>query len=125
MNMDKFNTIMPETDDRTLCVMIDKPISGEGYATNFLPRFHDIINRHGDIRLLVYYKAFRGWEKEAAGFDMETTARYGKKIRRLALVNPPESEALQKKLKAPLFDPQALRLFEEKDLDKALAWVKA
>lgn len=125
METDKFNTIMPETDDRALCIMVDKPISGEGYTVNFLPRFLDIVNRHGEVRLLVYYKAFQGWEEKAAESDMDLTSRYGKKIRRMALVNPPHSEALQKKLKAPLFDPQAIRLFEEKDLDKALAWVKA
>ena len=124
MTKDKFNTIMPESDDRTLCVMIDEPISGEGYAKNFLPRFYDIVERHGEIRLLIYYKAFHGREKEAAGFDMETTSTYGKKIRRLALVNPPESEALQKKIQEPRFDDHALRLFEEKDLDQALRWVK-
>lgn len=124
MNTLKFNTIMPETDDRTLCILIEKPISAEGYEHNFLPRFKGMLDRNGEARLLVYYKDFKGWEEEAAEKDMEITSAYGKKIRRFALVNPPRSEIFQKKVKAPLFDPEALRLFEESELDKALNWVK-
>lgn len=124
MDTGKFNTIMPETDDKTLCVLIEKPISAEGYDHNFLPRFKDIINRNGEARLLVYYKDFKGWEKGAVASDMEMTSLYGKKIKRFALVNPPSSEVFQKKIKAPLFDTGALRLFTESELDKALDWVK-
>ena len=89
---EKFNTIMPETTDKVLCIQVDKVISEEGYQQNFLPRIEKMIETYGEIRLLVHYLSFKGWEHDAAKEDMATFALLGKKLKKFALVNPPESE---------------------------------
>ncbi len=121
---DKFNTIMPESDERTLCIRVEKPISKEGYTLNFLPRLNKMIDRTGEIRILVYFQSYHGWEPEAALEDMDATLQFGDKLAKLALVNPPEREVLQRLIKKPLLRGD-VRFFDEDELDDALGWVKA
>lgn len=119
----KFNTILPETDDQTLCVMIDRLITAEGYEKNLIPRLEKMIAEYGKIRVLVYYKKFAGWEEAAASHDMALTARYGKNVHKIALVNPPKSEIFQRKLKQPITSGE-MRMFNDNELQKAIEWVK-
>lgn len=122
----KFNVIMPETTDRVLCVQIDKVISSEGYAENFLPRIHKMLENHGKIRLLVYYKYFKGWEESAAVQDMEFSVSLARKIEKMAMVNAPEREEIQKRMKMKMISSQGeMKFFNEEDIDKAMTWVKA
>jgi len=120
---EKFNEIMAESDDRVLCVKVHKPISKEGYNENFINRLRTMTERHGEIRLLVYFADFKGWEPEAALDDMAAALQLGSKFRKLALVNPPEKNIMQFKFKRPLFAGEA-RFFGAEDLDEAIAWVK-
>ncbi len=123
MKEDKFNPIMEESDDRTLCIRIEKPISTEGYEQNFLPRIKNMVGKYGEIRLLVYFKRYKGWEQGAAIDDIAATVEYGPLIRKVALVNPPEKEIVQHKMLKPLFKGD-FRFFAEDDLQKAINWVK-
>lgn len=120
----KYNTVMPETDDRTVCMEVDKPISLEGYKDNFLPHVENIMEKHGELRILVYFKEYKGWEEEAAKFDIEQTLHYGKHITKLAYVNPPEKIIFANKVRKPLIKGE-IKFFEEKELSKAIDWVKA
>lgn len=120
---EKYNTVMPETDDRTLCMQIDKPISKEGYRDNFIPRIKEIIDKHGEIRILIYFKQYDGWEEQAAGFDIETTVQYGRYVKKLAFINPSEKMIFNNKIREPLIKGDT-EYFEEEDLDKAIKWVK-
>jgi hypothetical protein len=70
---DKFNTIMPETTDRTLCMMVDRPISADGYKENFLPRVKNMLERYGEIRCLIYFKNYQGWEEAAAAMNFSAS----------------------------------------------------
>lgn len=121
---DKFNIIMDETEGSTLCVQVEKVISAEGYAENFLPRINEIVQKHGELNILIYYKSYKGWEEDAAKQDMVTSALFSKNLKKLALVNPPEKEVFQRTLKNALSKTE-LKLFNEEDLQKALEWVKA
>lgn len=121
---EKYNTIMPETDEKTLCVEVDKPISGEGYRDNFLPRLKNMVEKTGEARILIYFKKYEGWEEQAANFDMQTTVEYGKFVKKLAFVNPPEKLVFKNKIKEPLFKGET-QFFTETDLPKALSWVKS
>ena len=78
---EKYNVIMPESTDQALCVMIDRPIS-DGYSENFLPRVDKMIEIHGEIRVLIYFKVFQGWEEDAARHDMRAFAEYAKKFKK-------------------------------------------
>lgn len=120
---EKFNTIMPETTDRVLCVMVDKPVSAEGYKENFLPRIEKMIATYGEIRCLVYFKHYQGWEEEAAALDFTMTAKLGNKLKRFALVNPPQKILALHSLRKPLITGET-RSFNETELAEALLWVQ-
>lgn len=120
---DKFNTIMPETTDRELCIMVDRPMSADGYKNNFLPRIQEMLAKHGELRILAYFKKYQGWEQEAATMDFAATPVIATKLRRCALVNPPESMLLATALKRPLTLGET-KVFTEEELPQALAWIK-
>lgn len=122
-NEEKYNTIMPQTTDRILCIQIDKPISKEGYEENFLPRVAKMREQFGEIRLLVYYKKFQGWEINAAALDMQTVTEYSNSKTKIALVNAPEKEIRKKEIKNQIMNAE-LKAFTEKELDAALEWVE-
>ena len=90
---------------------------------NFLPRVQKIIENHGELRLLIYYSNYQGWEEGAIASDMSATAEFADKLVRFALVNPPEKEVFQKKIKAPLY-AGPVKIFEENELGQALDWVR-
>lgn len=121
---EKFNTIMPESDDTAICIEVDKPISAEGYRDNFLPKLSKMVEQNGEARILIYFKTYKGWEEGAAGFDMESTATYGKHVAKLAFVNPPEKVIFKSKIKQPMIRGE-VKFFEETDLQNAIKWVKS
>lgn len=120
----KFNEIMPETTECALCMKIYKTITSQGYEENFLPRINEMIETQGTIRVLVYFKDFKGWEADAARNDMQTYARVAKKFTKIALVNPPETEVFRRFVKRAAFTGK-LELFNESDLNEAIEWVNA
>lgn len=121
---EKYNTVMPESDDTAICIQVDKPISKEGYRDNFLPKLTDMVQKKGEARILVYFQTFQGWEEEAAGFDMEAVATYGKYVGKLAFVNPPEKVIFKIKLQQPMIKGD-VQFFAENDLQTALRWIKS
>ncbi len=118
----KYNRIMPQTTDKVLCIEVEKVISAEGYEENFLPRVKEMIDKYDEVRILVYYKNFKGWEYDAARQDMLTSAELGRKTKKLALVNPPESEVFQRTIKKKIVAGD-MKCFNESDFDDALKWV--
>lgn len=119
-----FNEIMPETTDRILCIRIVRPITAEGYRHNLLDRLDRMIATYGEIRLLVHYEHYVGWEEDAARDNMATLPEYGPKIRRMALVNPPKSAILDAKIKQPLLKGE-VKIFSDDEISTALEWVAA
>jgi hypothetical protein len=121
---DKYNIVMPQTTDRVLCMQVDKTISEEGYRDNFLPKLQDMIEKYGEIRLLIYYREFKGWEQAAAKEDMLSSVKFGQKVKKLAMVNPPETEIFRSKISESNLSGET-KAFKEKDLEKAIEWVNA
>jgi hypothetical protein len=123
LNTRKINTVMAESDDRVLCVKIDRPISTEGYKINFLDRVDAMLAAHGEIRFLLYFEEYKGWDSEAAKMDMTMLAKYGGKVRKFALVNPPSKEIFRNKINQPLRTGET-RYFTKDELADALVWVR-
>lgn len=122
-NIEKYNILMPESDDAALCIQVDKPISKEGYEENFCPRMRDMIARHGGVRLLLYFTNYQGWEPEAALTNMGALTEFGPKVIKYAMVNPPNKEILRRKVNGLLISGET-RVFEASELQDAIAWVK-
>jgi hypothetical protein len=117
-------TIMPETAGNVLCIKLHGKIIASEFSGYFMPAVIDIIERHKEFRLLVYYYDFQGWTLEAIGEELEAIARYGRYLKKFALVRPPESEIKNHKFKHALFGRE-VRSFEEADFEQALEWVKS
>lgn len=120
-----FTSLMPESEGACICLKVDKPITAQNYEEHFLPLVKDIIATYGEIRILVYYKDFQGWEEEAARMNMFSSPSFAQKIRKVALINPPDSELSRAVLTGGDFK-DTIRIYNSiKDFDAALAWVKS
>ncbi len=84
-----------------------------------------MVERHGEARLLVHYDNYKGWESQAALMDLGMTMKYAKKIRRIALVNPPEAELKRRKINEDIYKDTEIEIFSEDEIDKAVTWVKS
>lgn len=124
MTNPKFNPIMDESDDRAVCISVEKPISHEGYTENFLPRLDDMIQKHGEARVLVHFKEYKGWEENAAMEDMVAFLNYGQRVRKIALVNAPETKKRHLQLAKTLIAGD-VEFFDTEHLPNAIDWVKA
>lgn len=102
---------------------VDKPVSIEGYKENFLPRIHEMLEKHGEIRLLVHFRAYQGWEEAAAAMDFSVTQQLGPKVRKFAMVNPPEKLITQYAIKKPLIGGE-VKVFGDDNLEEAKKWVQ-
>ena len=121
---DKFNRLMPESEGATLCYELNKPISKEGYEQNFLAPALDIVSKYGELRLLMYYTSYKGWEQEAAEMDISAHVELGRHMKKMALVNAPEKEIMSRLVKKPMNHGE-LRFFKTEHLQEAITWVKS
>ena len=122
MDDTKFNTILSQPGAPVLHIEIDRVISADGYAENFLPKLEEMVEKHGEIRILIHYKDYKGWEVEAAKQDMFFSVIFAKQIAKLALVNPPEAEVFQRTIKKSMTSGE-IKLFNASNLEDAKKWV--
>jgi hypothetical protein len=118
-------TVLPDSDNRTLCITLKGVIQPEAFKECFLNPLEDIIKNTQNYGLLINYdETYEGWSKEAAELSFQSIIDYGPQARKLAYVNPPDSKLFQINMTRPLFGGE-IRFFEGDQLDEALKWVKA
>lgn len=120
---ERHHGIMPETNESCLCICITEPIT-EAWFLNNMSILERIRSQRGEIRFLVYYKTYQGWEEDASRADAGAFIETGKHFRKFAYVNPPHKTLLRHKMRMPMFSGE-FRAFNESDLDEALRWVKS
>ena len=123
MDKTQLNEIMPETDDRVICIRVDKPISGEGYKTLFLPLAHKMAADHGEIRMVVLFEKFQGWEEEAAMTDLASTMFLAHHLKKLAIVNLPDNMVQYIGMRQAALKTD-LRIFDTHQFQDALNWAR-
>lgn len=119
----QFNTLMPETGDNVICYMVDKPISAKGYELQFVPLIESILQKYDTIKILIYFKDYKGWEEQAAIYDMQAHLNFGSKLSKLAIVNPHQKELSTREIKQHLIKGET-KFFDESELQTAIDWVK-
>lgn len=124
MLKEKINQPMAESDDRAFCWLIENPISEEGFRLGFTPGVEAIIQKRGELRLLVHFSRYQGWLEEAIPHDFEFMSKYYSCKGRTALVNAPEKMKLRIEAMKSLIGSE-VRYYDEDGLDTALRWVKA
>lgn len=123
MTDDYRDEIMDETGGPVLCYRATRAVSDALYS-NYIERVQLCIKEFGEFRLLIYYKNFPGWDKEAASKDLPFYAEYGRFMKKLALVNPPDKEVMAKVLRKKIIGGE-MKIFTEAQLPQALEWIKA
>lgn len=117
--------ILPESDERTLCVSLAGLVCLEDYEKNFLRPLEAMVEEGVSYGLLIHYSSdYKGWTPEAADRSFQSIIDYGQKARKLAYVNPPESKIFQVKMAKPLLGGE-IRLFNADELPSALSWIKS
>lgn len=123
LHEDKFNEYLEDwSTDTAIWFLINKPISKEGYEMNFLPRLKQVMETQGEARIGLVFDEYKGYEKQAVASDMEALIQYGKHVKKIAMVNPPEKVILQFKFKEPLISGE-IQYFDAAEKDKAIAWL--
>lgn len=116
--------LLPETDDRTLCVSVHGVISVEDYEEYIYKRLDAMVKKGKKFALVLHYDpSYKGWSKEAADRSFQSIINHGRHARKLAYVNPPESKIFQLKVAKDLFSGE-IRFFENDELAEALKWAK-
>jgi hypothetical protein len=117
------NHFVPEwSNGPVIAFDIAHPISVDGFREKFLPVLEEKINEYGEVRILLHFTEYQGWEEAAARLDLDTTARFGRYVTKLAVVNPTRTVILLYKVKEPLLNGEA-RFFSHGDLAEALKWI--
>ena len=117
-------TILPETDDTTLCLRLNGIVTKEDYLKYFEEPLNRILEKNDHYSLLALHAAdFQGWTEEAADLSFKCISTVGAKARKAAYVNAPDSRMLMMKMLKPLMTAE-VRYFDEDAYDEALRWVK-
>lgn len=117
-------TILPESDDYTLCLQLTGLVSGDEFDRSYRDEIRQRIARNGYFNMLVHYdRYFKGWEPDAADKNLKAIIELGPKAGKLAYVNPQPNKIMLMKLTQPIVSGE-IRYFDEKELDQALKWVK-
>lgn len=125
LHEEKFNEYLEDwSTDKAIWFLINKPISKEGYEMNFLPRLKQLMEKHSEARVGLVFEDYKGYEKQAVESDMEALIQYGKHVKKIAMVNPPEKVMLQFKFKEPLISGE-IQYFDAAQKDEAIEWLNA
>lgn len=117
-------TILPETTGYTLAIKASGRLSAENYDTVFLPIMEKLINRYGQIRLVMQFdEKFEGWEPGAMWDDAKFGLKHRKDFKRIAIVGAPKWAEWSSKVAAQLIDGE-LKTYPTDDLLEAIVWVK-
>ncbi|MGQ0527962.1 MAG: STAS/SEC14 domain-containing protein [Alphaproteobacteria bacterium] len=117
--------ILPESDERTLCVSFKGLISKVEYENKFEKSLDSVVARNPHFNLLIHYDhGYVGWDRDAADVSFQNILQHAPNARKLAYVNPPESKIFQVKMFSSVFGGE-IRFFNDDELDEAIRWVKA
>lgn len=117
-------TILPESDDRTLCIVMSGIVTADVYNEFFMKPLEKIIARHGIFNLCAIYTDYEGWESDAAEISFKFYTKISRQIGRVSFINAPDSRHLLLKMLEPVMPNAQVKNFEPDQKDEAIAWAK-
>lgn len=119
-------TILPETDDTTLCLTFSGAVTKEDHYNNLVVPMRAMIERHGYYNLAIHYTTdFKGFHPDAADQSFNSIREMGHYARRIAYINPTERKLFQTNLTRTLLGESEVRNFEDHERAAAIAWAKS
>lgn len=117
-------TILPETTGYTLVVKASGKLSVENYETVFIPILEKLIQRYGQIRLVMQFdENFSGWEAGAMWDDAKFGVQHRNDFKRVALVGAKKWIEWGTKLGSLLMEGE-VKMFPADEMLEAIVWVK-
>jgi len=118
-------TILPESDDFTLCLRFDGAVTKQDHYDNLVVPMRAMIEKHGYYNLLIFHaQTYQGYEPDAAEQSFNSINEMGKYARRIAYVNPTARKLFQTNLTRVLLGKE-VKNFDTAELEAAIMWVKA
>jgi hypothetical protein len=117
--------LMPESDDRTVCVTFRGIVTLADHRANLFDQMQARIEKYGYYNLVLYFHPdFRGYTPEAADSGFRGIRDMGRSARRIAYVNPTPRKLFQTQMTRALLCEE-VRNFDAEELAEAIAWAKA
>jgi hypothetical protein len=112
---------LPETNDRVFCCrVLEKMQTGRYERAGAAMR--DMVKARGEIRMVIDYQNFDGWEDDETKIDMGLSVELGPYLTKIAPVNPPPIIIAQMKMKSLVMPRITIRYFENGEYDLAVKW---
>lgn len=116
--------ILPQSDDRTLCLRFEGAVTKKDHADNLITPMRAMIEKHGEYNLLIWFSdTYRGYEQDAADQSFQTIRELGRFARRIAYINPSARKIFQTNIIRVLLGKD-VRNFSPEQIDEAVAWLK-
>lgn len=115
------SVFLPESNERVLCFRVVEKMLAANYARSG-DEMRQMIAEQGELRMVIDYENFDGWEEDAAKMDMGFSSEFAEYFTKMAFVNAPQIVMIQMKLKAPMMEKIQLRFFAPGEFDTAFQW---
>lgn len=112
---------LPETTDRVFCFRVLEKMQVGRYERAGAA-MHDMVKARGEVRMVIDYQNFDGWEDAATKIDLGLSVELGPYLTKIAMVNPPPIIIAQMKMKAPAMPRATVRYFEDGEYELAVKW---
>lgn len=117
--------IMPESEGNVLCIRHSGLITSEDHTAYLTNQFPGLIQEYGTVNVLIFYDDdYKGYTPEAADSSIRSMLDYGRFVRKLAYVNPPETRIMLHKILHEVITGE-VRFFNKESLADALQWIKS
>ncbi len=118
-------TILPESSGKVLAIEAKGKLTDEDYQSVLIPRFNELLAKHGPLRVLIAFDAdFEGWEPKAAWDDASFGFAHRKDFERFAAVGAPKWVEWGAKVGAALMSGE-VKIFAANEKDAALKWIQS
>lgn len=118
---DEHPLFLSESNDRVFCFRVLTKMQTSRYE-RAAAALHEMMKREGEVRMVIDYQNFDGWEDDATKIDMGLSVELGPYLTKIAMVNPPPIVIAQMKMKSPAMPRLNIRYFEDGQYDAAVRW---
>lgn len=114
--------VMEKQGGKILEVRVSGRLVREDYR-QFVPRFEQLLQTHGKLRLLFEMSDFHGWDAEALWDDLKFDFKHFNDIERVAMVGETKWQQWMAAFCRP-FTSAKVRYFDKAQLSEAVAWLE-
>lgn len=117
--------VLPESEGNVLGVRASDTLTDDDYRNTWIPRLEALIQKHGQVRALLYMdEGFKGWSAGALWDDARFGVRHASDFDKVAVVGGPDWAAWGARLVGHLMKGD-VKSFPGDQLQPAWDWIKS